>query len=254
MNPTLPAGWQPAASCLQDKIILVTGAGDGIGRACALAFARLGATVVLLGRTQEKLEEVYDSIKAAGGATPAMVPLNLAAASAREYAQLADMLDAEFHRLDGIVHCAATLGDITPLEIYSPETWTQVLQVNLTAPMLLTQAMMPLLKAAPSASVVFTSSSVGRQGRAFWGAYAVSKAGLESITRIFADELEHLGTLRFNAVNPGATRTTMRAKAYPAENPATLKTPEDIVPLFTWLVSDDSRGTNGQSLDAQPKH
>lgn len=253
-HPTLPAGWQATDGCLKDKVILVTGAGDGIGRACALAFARLGATVLLLGRTQEKLESVYDEIKAAGGETPAMVPLNLAAAGAREYAQLADMFDAEFHKLDGIVHCAAILGDITPLELYAPDTWGQVMQVNLTAPFLITQAMMPLLKAAPAASVVFASSSVGRRGRAFWGAYAVSKAGIENLAQVFADEMEHVGTLRFNAVNPGATRTVMRAKAYPAENPMTLKSPEDIAPVFTWLLSDDSRGVNGQSIDAQPKH
>lgn len=253
MTTFLPAGWQAAPGCLNDKIILVTGAGDGIGRACALAFASLGATVILLGRTPEKLEAVYDEIKRNGNQEPALAPLNLAVATAREYAQLADMLDTEFHRLDGIVHCAAILGDITPLELYAGDTWSQVIQVNLNAPMLLTQAMLPLLKASPAASVVFTTSSVGRKGRAFWGAYAVSKAGIESITQIFADEMEHLGTLRFNAVNPGATRTLMRARAYPAENPMTLKTPEEIIPLFTWLVSDDSRGINGQSLDAQPK-
>lgn len=253
MTDTLPAGWQARPGCLADKILLVTGAGDGIGRSCALAFAALGATVILLGRTQEKLEGVYDAIKRDGGKEPAMVPLNLAATTPREYAQLADMIDAEFGRLDGIVHCAAILGDITPMELYSAETWSQVMRVNLDAPVFLTQAMLPLLKASPSASVVFTSSSVGRKGRAFWGAYAVSKAGIESVTQVLADEMEHLGTLRFNAVNPGATRTTMRARAYPAENPLTLRTPEDIVPLFTWLVSDDSRAVNGRSLDAQPK-
>lgn len=253
MADTLPAGWQPAAGCLANKVILVTGAGDGIGRACAAGFARLGATVLLLGRTPEKLEEVYDEIKRAGGAEPGMIPLNLAAATRTEYEQLADMLDREFGRLDGILHCAAILGDITPLEIYSPETWQQVMQVNLTAPVFLTQAMLPLLKAAPAASVVFTSSSVGRKGRAFWGAYAVSKAGIESVTQILADEMENVSRIRFNAVNPGATRTTMRARAYPAENPMTLQTPEDILPIFCWLASDDSIGNNGQTFDAQPR-
>lgn len=248
-----PEGWQPPAGCLRDKILLVTGAGDGIGRACAETFARLGATVILLGRTQEKLEEAYDAIVRAGGPTPAAVPLDLAVAGAAEFARLADMLDTEFHRLDGIVHCAAVLGDITPLEGYAPATWSLVLQVNLTAPVLLTQAMMPLLRAAPLASVVFTSSSVGRKGRAFWGAYAVSKAGIENATQVFADEMEHIGTLRFNAVNPGATRTTMRARAYPAENPLSLKTPEEITPVFAWLMCDESRDTNGHSIDAQPK-
>lgn len=253
MTDTLPAGWQAAPGCLKDKVVLVTGAGDGIGRACALAFAQLGATVLLLGRSQDKLEAVYDAIKAAGGAEPGMIPLNLAVATAGDYAQLAGLLEQEFGRLDALVHCAAILGDITPLEIYSPDTWQQVLQVNLTAPVLLTQAMLPLLKAAPSASVVFATSSVGRRGRAFWGAYAVSKAGIESVTQVLADEMENVSRIRFNAVNPGATRTTMRQKAYPAENPQTLKTPAEIVPLFTWLVSDDSAGTSGRSFDAQPK-
>ncbi len=248
---TKPANWIAQPGCLNDKIILVTGAGDGIGRACAFAFAELGATVILLGRTREKLDAVYDEIKRRGGREPALVPLNLAVASAHDFGELAAMLDTEFGRLDGLVHCAAMLGDITPLEMYAPDTWQQVLQVNLNAPVLLTKAMLPLLKAAPLASIVFATSSVGRQGRAFWGAYAVSKAGIESVMQIFADEMEHLGTLRFNAVNPGATRTTLRARAYPAENPLTLPTPEEIVPIFTWLMGDDSKRVNGQSMDAQ---
>ncbi|MFZ5756699.1 MAG: YciK family oxidoreductase [Pseudomonadota bacterium] len=251
--PALPAGWQPATGCLKDKVILVTGAGAGIGRACALAFARHGATVLLLGRTQEKLADVYDEIKASGGAEPALIPLNLAVATPNDFGQLAAMLEKEFGRLDGLLHCAAMLGDITPLEIAAPDTWQQVLQVNLTAPVFLTQAMLPLLKLAPASSVVFTSSSVGRKGRAFWGAYAVSKAGTESVTQILADELEHTGKVRINAVNPGATRTAMRAAAYPAENAQTVTPPDAVVPLFLWLMSDDSRGANGQSFDAQPR-
>lgn len=253
MTATFPAGWQPAAGCLQDKVILVTGAGDGIGRACALACAKLGATVLLLGRTKEKLDEVYDEIKRAGGPEPGMIPLNLVTARPNDFGELAVMLEKEFGRLDGLLHCAAILGDITPLEIASPDTWQQVLQVNLNAPVFLTQAMVPLLRQSPAASVVFTTSSVGRRGRAFWGAYAVSKAGIESVTQILADELEHTGKIRINAVNPGATRTLMRARAYPAENPMTLKTPEDVAPVFAWLLSDDSRGVNGQSIDAQPR-
>ncbi|MFZ5723256.1 MAG: YciK family oxidoreductase [Pseudomonadota bacterium] len=253
MSDTLPAGWQAPADYLKDKVILVTGAGDGIGRACALACARLGATVLLLGRTQEKLADVYDAIKQNGGAEPGMIPLNLLTARPADFDQLATMLDKEFGRLDGLLHCAGILGDITPLEMASPDTWQQVLQTNLTAPVFLTQAMLPLLRASASASVVFTSSSVGRRGRAFWGAYAVSKAGIESVTQIFADELEHTGTIRVNAVNPGGTRTTMRARAYPAENPATLRTPDEITPLFVWLLGDDSRAANGRSYDAQPR-
>ncbi len=253
MNITLPTGWQINPNTLKDKIILITGAGDGIGRACALMCAQAGATVLLLGRTKKKLDKVYDEIIAQGGAEPGLIPLNLLTARSAEFDQLSGMLDQEFGHLDGILHCAAMLGDITPLEMASPDTWQQVLQTNLTAPVLLTQSMMPLIRASNAASIVFTSSSVGRRGRAFWGAYAVSKAGIESVTQILADELEHTEKIRVNAVNPGATRTAMRAYAYPAENPMTLKTPEEIAPIFCWLLSDDSKNVNGQSIDAQPK-
>lgn len=253
MTDTLPAGWQAKSGLLKDKVILITGAGDGIGRACALACAQLGATVLLLGRTQKKLEAVYDEIRAAGGAEPGLIPLNLATAKANDFHELAAMLEKEFGRIDGLLHCAAILGDITPQEMADTDTWLQVMQVNVNAPAFLTQAMVPLLRQSKGASVVFTSSSVGRRGRAFWGAYAVSKAAVESLTQILDDELEHTGTIRVNAVNPGATRTAMRARAYPAENPEALKSPADIAPIFLWLLSDDSRGVHGKSLDAQPK-
>lgn len=245
--------YQAAPDLLKDRVILVTGASDGIGRAAAVGFAALGATVILLGRSQAKLEQAYDAIDAAGSPQPAMVPLDLGYATAADYAQLADMIEKEFGRLDGILHNAAVLGDITALEQYNPDTWDHLMNVNLRAPFMLTQALLPLLKQSQDASIVFTSSSVGRKARAFWGAYAVSKAGIENLSQLLADELVNTSHIRVNCINPGATRTSMRSSAYPAENPETLRRPEEILGLYHYLMGPDSSGITGQSFDAQPK-
>lgn len=244
--------YQAPSNLLEDRIILVTGAGDGIGREAALAFARHGATVVLLGRTIAKLEKVYDEIEALGGPQPAIFPLNLEGATLKDYHDMAETLDKEFGRLDGLLHNAGLLGRITPFEQYNPELWEQVMQVNINGPIWMTQALLPLLKSSRDASVVFTSSSVGRKGRAFWGAYAVSKFATEGFVEVLADELEHLGTIRVNSLNPGATRTRMRANAYPGEDPETLRSAAEIMPTYLWLMGPDSKGQNGQRFDAQP--
>lgn len=238
---------------LADRVILVTGAGDGIGRAAAKALAAHGATVVLAGRTLAKLEKVYDEIEANGDPQPALVPVDFSIAGPEEYRQLADTIESEFGHIDGILHNAGVLGDITPLEMYDPDTWDTVMKVNLRAPLLLTQALLPLLKQSPDASIVFTTSSVGRRARAFWGAYAVSKCGIEGLSRMLADELMNTSNIRVNCINPGATRTTMRASAYPGEDPASVKVPDDIMPLYLYLMGPDSLGVTGQSLDAQSK-
>lgn len=245
--------YQAPPGLLTDRVILVTGAGDGIGRAAAKALAAHGATVVLAGRTLSKLEQVYDEIEANGDPQPALVPVDLFLAGPKEYQQLADTIEKEFGHLDGVLHNAGLLGDITPLEMYDPDTWDMVMKVNLRAPFLMTQALLPLLKQSPDASIVFTTSSVGRRARAFWGAYAISKCGTEGLSQMLADELMNTSNIRVNCINPGATRTTMRAAAYPGEDPETLKTPEDIMPLYLYLLGPDSMGVTGQSLDAQPK-
>ncbi|MDP2228722.1 MAG: YciK family oxidoreductase [Moraxellaceae bacterium] len=248
-----PHTYETAAGLLTGRVILVTGAGDGIGRAAANAFAAHGATVVLAGRTLAKLEKVYDEIEAAGHAQPALVPVDFSQATVAEYTQLAETLEREFGRLDGLLHNAGVLGDITPLDMYDPDTWDRVMSINLRSPFLLTQALLPLLRQSPDASIAFTTSSVGRRARAFWGAYAVSKGGIESLAQLLADELMNTTNIRVNCINPGATRTTMRAAAYPGENPAVLKMPAEIMPLYLYLMGPDSRGVTGQSLDAQPK-
>lgn len=237
---------------LAGRVILVTGASDGIGRSAAQTYARLGATIVLLGRDLQKLEQVYDAIEKAGHPQPAIIPMNFSSATQADFDQLAVSIEQELGRLDGILHSAGLLGDITPLEMYDPDTWDDLMKVNLRAPFVLTQTLLPLLKRSPDASVIFVSSSVGRKARAFWGAYAVSKSGVETLSALFADEMANISQIRFNCVNPGGTRTAMRARAYPAENPTTVKTPEEIMPVFTWLMGPDSQGVTGQSLDAQP--
>lgn len=236
---------------LKDRIILVTGAGDGIGRAASHAYAAHGATVVLLGRTLEKLEKVYDELEAAGYAQPAIVPLNLETAAEHDYIELANQLEETFGRLDGLLHNAGLLGVLTSLENYDPIIWQQVMQVNVNAPFLLTQTLMPLLNRSTDASIIFTSSGVGRKGRAHWGAYSVSKFATEGMAQVLADELENISPARVNCINPGATRTAMRAYAYPAEMPENNPTPEQIMPLYLYLMGPDSGKVNGRSIDAQ---
>ncbi|WP_101675052.1 YciK family oxidoreductase [Alloalcanivorax mobilis] len=245
--------YQCPEQAFKDRVILVTGAGDGIGRAAALALAAHGATVILLGRTQAKLEAVYDQIKAAGGAEPALAPVNMEVARPIDYQELAGLFDKEFGRLDGILHNASILGDITPLERYGADTWDSVMRVNVNSAFYLTQAMLPLLRASADARVLFTTSSVGRTGRAYWGAYAASKAATENLAQVLSEELENTSAIRVNTLNPGATRTDMRALAYPGEDPMTLKTPAEIVAPYLFLLGPDSQGVNGLSLDAQPK-
>lgn len=245
--------YQAPDNLLQDKVILVTGAGDGIGKAAALSFARLGATVVLLGRTVEKLEQVYDQIEAEGGRQPAIVPLNLESASHVEYKQIAETIEQEFGRLDGLLLNAAILGDIRPLEFYPMELFEKVMQTNVNAQFMMVRTLLPLLRQSEQGSIIFTTSSVGRVGRANWGAYAISKFAIEGMMQTLADELKDTSNIKANCINPGATRTKMRASAYPAEEPASVCPPEAIMPLYNFLMGTDSTGVTGQSLDAQKK-
>lgn len=247
----IPKDYTPPADILAGRVILVTGAGDGIGKAVSLAFAAHGATVILLGRTTSKLESVYDDIVTAGGDKPAIYPMDLQGAVPDDYQQLAQRIESEFGRLDGLLHNAGLLGPLTSIEHYDPMEWLRVIQVNLHAPFLLTQACLALLKRAPSSSVLFTSSGVGRRGRAYWGAYSVSKFAIEGLMQTLADELEQNSPVRVNSINPGRVRTAMRAAAYPAENPAELLTPRDIVGPYLYLLGPDGRGLHGQALDAQ---
>ncbi|MBK1874280.1 YciK family oxidoreductase [Marinobacter sp. 1-3A] len=246
--------YQAPADLLKDRIILVTGAGSGIGRTAAKTYAAHGATVILVGRTLSKLESVYDEIEAAGHPKPAIVPMNFEGAAVKDYEELAMTLEDNFGKLDGLLHNAGILGDRSPVEMYDSEIWNKVMHVNATAPFLMSRAMIPLLRKSDAASVIFTSSGVGRQARAYWGAYAVSKFAVEGLSQLLADELgDKHNNVRVNSLNPGATRTNMRAHAYPAENPQQNPAPEELMPVYLYLMGSDSAGINGQKLDAQPK-
>tara|TARA_R110000823_G_scaffold27609_23_gene80584 strand:- start:658 stop:1416 length:759 start_codon:yes stop_codon:yes gene_type:complete len=247
----IPDNYRPRVDLLRERNILVTGAGDGIGRVAALTFARYGATVLLLGRTGSKLEAVYDEIEAAGGPRAAIIELDLATAAQGSYQQLADALGGEFDCLDGLLHNAALLGDRTPIRNAGYQAWEAVMQVNVNAQFALTRYLLPLLERSHNASIVLTSSTVGRVGRAYWGAYAVSKFATEGFMQVLAQELENTSRIRVNTLNPKATNTAMRRTAYPAENPAKNPSPEAIMPAYLFLMGDDSAGITGRAFDAR---
>jgi NAD(P)-dependent dehydrogenase (short-subunit alcohol dehydrogenase family) len=247
----LPNEFSITDGLLKGKVILVTGAGDGIGKIAAITYARLGASVILSGKTIPKLESVYDQIEAEGSGEAAIYPINFEGASEHDYVEMAAKIYSEYGRLDGLLLNAATLGEKTPIANYDSETWFKVMQVNLNAPFLLLKNLLPVLEKSTSAAVITTTSTVAFTGRAYWGAYGVSKAALVNLTELLAQEWEGAVPVRINSINPGATRTAMRAKAYPAEDPAQLASPEDHMPLYVYLISDKSAGENGEHFTAK---
>ena len=236
---------------LQDRIILITGSSDGIGKELALHAASLGAQVILHGRSVQKLEKIYDAIEAMGGAPrPSIAVVDLESANAESYTTLAQSIESEFGHLDGLVLNASTLGERYSIEQYDAVLWQKVMHVNVTSVFAMTQVFLPLLQKSEDPSVIFTSSGVGRTGRAFWGAYAASKFATEGLSQVLADEHRH-GKLRSNCINPGATRTNMRLAAFPAEDRDLLKRPEEILATYIYLLGPDSKGVTGGSYDAQ---
>jgi NAD(P)-dependent dehydrogenase (short-subunit alcohol dehydrogenase family) len=247
----IPKQFTPDPGLLAGRVILITGAGGGLGSALARDCAKSGASVILCGRHAAKLERVYDEIERMGAPQPAIAMLDLAAATAADYDSLAATIGDEFGRLDGVVHAAALLGDRTPLEQYDVPTWCKVLHVNLTAPFILTQVLLPALRKSADASVIFVSSGVVNNPRPFWGAYAVAKSGLEAVRTMLSQELEGEPNIRVNSVNPGRMRTAMRAAAYPGEDPNTVPAPASVSGPFLYLLSAQSRGIDGQYVEAQ---
>ncbi|NDE01181.1 MAG: YciK family oxidoreductase [Gammaproteobacteria bacterium] len=241
---------------LAGRVVAITGPTSGIGRALALECARRGAEVLLLGRNVKKLELVYDEIVAlrrADGtavAEPLIAPLDLEKAVAGDYDAIASAIEQRWGRLDGLVHNAGLLGILSPLEHFDVPTWVKVMHVNVTAMFALTQVLLPALRASSDASVICTSSGVGRRGRAYWGAYSVSKFALEGFVQVLADELEKT-TVRVNSIDPGRCRTPMRRQAYPSENPDTLPAPEAITSPFIALLGPQARGVSGRAFSAQ---
>lgn len=246
-----PNSYEYADDILKGRVVMITGATDGIGRALATHSARLGAQVILHGRSTKKLEEVYDEIDAMEGVPrPSIAVLDLAIADGDAYASLTESIEKEFGRLDGLVHNAGILGQRLSIEQYDVSEWQRVLHINLTAPFVMTQQLLPLLKKSKDPSIIFTSSGVARIGKAFWGAYSVSKFGIESLSQILAAENGHV-PLRSNCINPGPVRTKMRLEAYPAEDRDALLTPDDIMAAYVYLLGPDSKGVTGQSFDIQ---
>ena len=241
------ADYRPAEDLLNDRVILVTGAGDGIGRAAAKAFAYHGATVILLGKTVAKLEAVYDEIEAAGGPEPAIYPMHLEGATPHEYDEMAHVIDINFGQLDGILHNAANLPYLSRIKDYDAEDWIKVMQVNVNAPFLITQSCMALLEQSADARVLFTTDRVGRAGKAFWGAYGASKCAVDGLAKILAAELEN-SHIRVNTIDPGPTLTALRKRAFPGEDNASVQPPEAPMPLYLWAMGPDSRATTGRRL------
>jgi len=246
-----PRSYTYSDDLLKSRIILITGASNGIGKALALHIAALGAQVILHGRNVKKLESVYDAIEEIEGAPrPSIAVMDLASANSESYTSLAESLDSEFGHLDGLVLNASILGERYSIEQYDAVLWQRVMHVNVTSAFAMTQVFLPLLQKADDPSVIFTSSGVGRTGKAFWGAYAASKFATEGLSQVLADEHRH-DKLRSNCINPGATRTDMRLAAYPAEDRDKLKRPEDILAPYVYLLGPDSAGVTGESFDAQ---
>jgi NAD(P)-dependent dehydrogenase (short-subunit alcohol dehydrogenase family) len=241
-----------AADELAGRVIAITGASGGLGHAVALACARHQASVILIGRNVPKLEAVHAEIAASGAPAASIAMLDLERALAADYDQVADAALERYGRLDGLLHSAALLGTLSPIEHYDVPTWCRVLHVNVTAAFALTQVLLPALKKSADASVVFTASAVGRQGRAYWGAYAVSKFAVEGLSQVLSAELEGISHVRVNALNPGRARTTMRRQAYPAEDIETLPLPGSLTGPYIALLGPASRGVSGRSFDAQP--
>ncbi len=237
---------------LKDKIIFITGAGDGIGKAVAKACAAHGATIILTGRTTKKLEISYDEIMAEGSAEPLIYQLELDKLDDESAIKMAEAIYHEFGRLGGIVHNAAILGTMAPYTQYDSQLWQKVFQVNVHAPFILTKALQPLLQRSDNASIIFTGSSVGQQGLAYWGAYSASKFANEGMMQTLSEELEQ-NKIKVNMIDPGIVRTKMRASAFPSENPTTLTPPESITDAYIYLLSDDSKNISGQRIDAWHK-
>ena len=236
---------------LKNKTILVTGANDGIGKSAALAYAEKGAKTILLGRNISALESVYDEIKAKKLEEPMISLMDLEKADGKDYQMIYENLMKEFGRLDGLLLNASILGDRSPITHYDSETWVRTIHVNLTAQFLLTKTLLPALYQSDNASVIFTSSGVGKVGKAFWGAYSVSKFGIEGLSQILSSEHDDQDNIRFNCINPGPIRTKMRKKAYPYEDETLLKNPNEIMDKYIWLMSDKSKDITGQSIDCQ---
>lgn len=242
----------PATDALAGRVVLVTGAYGGLGEAAAKACAQAGATLVLLGRKVPKLSRTYDAVKALGP-TPALYPLDLAGADPADYETMAATIESELGGLHGILHCAAEFTGLRPLEATPPEEFVRLLHVNLTAPWLLTQACLPLLRKAADSAVVFVTEDLSRVNRAYWGTYGVAKAGLAGLVRVLHDETD-TGPVRVSALQPGPMRTNIRSRAFVEEAASKVPSPDRYAQACVRLLSPAGLAERGQivTLDAAP--
>lgn len=248
MNNRIVEQYQATPDLLAGRVILVTGAAEGIGRAVAVDCARCGATLILSDKEQESLEPLYDRIEDIGGPQPAILPLDLEATDEKSFQATLDLVGRELGRLDGLVHCAAFAPFLSRIDDYDAPEWERVVRINLTAPFLLTQVCLPLLRASDDASIIFTSDRVGRRGIAYWGAYCVAKFGIEGLMQTLAEETRDSSKIRVNSIDPGIVRTALRARLYPGEDPTGLLEPETVTGKYLYLLGPDARDVTGQSL------
>lgn len=243
-----PAGWQPAADTLADRVVLVTGAYGGLGGAVARAASRAGATVVVTGKRKRQLEQLYDAMRDEGLAEPVIHPLDMEVATPREYTALAEGLERDFGRLDGIVHAAVSFAGLTPITMHKPDAWLRALHVNVSAPFALTQACLPLLTQASDSAVVFVLDDPDLLQRAHWGGYGVSKAALERFVAILHEETDN-GPLRTHALLPGPMRTGLRQLAYFGEDLMQRPLPDAAATAAVYLLSAQGVAARGAVLD-----
>lgn len=236
---------------LQDKVILVSGGGSGIGREAGLTFASFGAEVILLGRDSANLEDSYNLYEKNNLKNPVLQPIDLETAQEEDFKKISEEVFKEFGKLDGLLNNASILGTKTSIQNYDFKEWRRVSKINFESSLLLTRSLLPVLQIPDNSSILFTSSGVGKKGKAYWGAYAISKFATEGLVQILSEELEKTSGIRVNAINPGAIRTKMRAQAYPAEDPKTLKSPKEIMNAYLFLMGKDSLEIKGKSIEAQ---
>ena len=251
---SLELDWQSykaTDNLFENKVIMVTGAADGIGRSITIALAKHGATVIMLDKKARHLEKLFDQIMERGYIEPVILPVDLLEITPESATQLAQAVHDDFGKLDGLLHNAAELGSPSPLDQYDIEYWNEVMHTNLQAPYFLTRALLPLLKQDYATNLLFTTADVARQPQAYWGAYSIAYAGLEAQMKIWAEELENTSNIKINSIDPGPVRTSFRRRSHPGESQDMLITPQSLTAAYLKLFSNTE--FHGERINLQSK-